>query len=326
MILVTGATGFLGSFICRKLHQQGKEFIALKRASSKLDLLSDIKDQIKWHEGDVTEINTIEEIIDQVDTVIHSAAVVSYHASDKDLMDEVNIQGTKKLIDLCLINDIKKFIHISSVAALGRNKHEGRVDEKTKWQNSKWNTNYGESKHFAELEVWRGIVEGLNAVILNPSVVLGPGDWDRSSSTIFKYVWKEKPFYTEGLVNYVDVRDVVSAVMYLLDHPDKYGERYILNAGNVTFKTLFDEIAKRFNKKAPSVKAKPQLVKLGLFAEWIKSFFSNKKPMITRETARLGNSQIYFDNTKAVKELNHTFASLSDTLDWTCAYYLDNKI
>jgi len=325
MILVTGATGFLGSFICRKLLEENRPFIALKRKDSRLNLLKDVKDQITWLDGDVTEADSLESIIEQVDTIIHTAAIVSFHSSDKERMTKINVEGTKNIINLCLKNDVKNFIHISSVAALGRTKPSGKIDETNKWQNSKWNSNYGESKYHAELEVWRGIIEGLNAVILNPSVILGPGDWDRSSSAIFKYIWDEKKIYTDGLINYVDVRDVSDAVIYLLDHPEKYGERYIVNAGNTTFKDLFDKVADKFNKKAPSVKATPFLVKLGLLVESVKYILTGKKPLITRETARVGNSRIYFDNSKIIKELNLTFAPLSETIDWTCAHYMNNK-
>ncbi|MEP2772822.1 MAG: SDR family NAD(P)-dependent oxidoreductase [Fulvivirga sp.] len=324
MILVTGATGFLGSYICRKLLDEKLKFIALKRPSSSLALLEDVKDQITWHEGDITKIDSIDSILDKIDTVIHSAAIVSFHHSEYDLMTKVNVEGTKNLVNSCLNYGINKMIFVSSVAALGRSKAEGAIDETNKWQESKYNTHYGESKYLAELEVWRGHVEGLQSVILNPSVILGPGDWNNSSSSIFKYVWDEKPFYTEGYINYVDVRDVTS-ILYKLLKSNTIGERYIVNAGKVTFKSMFDKIALRFNKKQPKIKATGALVKIGLFLAWLKYIFTKKKPVITRETARVGKTQIYFDNSKVVSELNHTFVPLDETLDWACSHYLDNK-
>lgn len=324
MILVTGATGFLGSFICRKLLKEQIDFIALKRSNSSLSLLEDVKDQIIWHEGDITQIDTIDAILEKVDIVIHAAAVVSFHSSDYEKMSRVNVEGTKMLVNSCLRSGIKKLIFVSSVAALGRDKTKSEVDESNKWQESKYNTYYGESKYLAELEVWRGHVEGLDAVVVNPSVILGPGDWNNSSSAIFKYVWDEKPFFTQGYINYVDVRDV-SDIIYKLLNSNITGQRFIVNAGKVTFKEMFDEIAKRFNKKTPNIKATQLLVKIGLFIEWLKYIFTGKKPLITRETARVGKTQIYFDNTKVLNELNHTFVPLDETLNWACGHYLDNK-
>ncbi len=324
MILVTGATGFLGSFICRKLLDEKIDFIALKRSNSSFSLLEDVKNQINWHEGDITNIDSLEPVLEKVDAVIHAAAVVSFHNSDFDLMSHVNVEGTKLLVDSCLKLNIKKLYFISSVAALGRDKSSAEVDETNKWQDSKYNTHYGESKYLAELEVWRGHVEGLDAVILNPSVILGPGDWNNSSSSIFKYVWDEKPFYTEGYINYVDVRDVTDILFKLLKSQIS-GERFIVNAGKVTFKEMLNKIALRFNKKQPHIKATGLMIRLGLLIAWMKYILTGKKPIITRETARVGKTQIYFNNTKVVNKLNLTFVPLDETLDWACGHYLDNK-
>lgn len=325
MILVTGANGFLGSYICRKLLKEQLPFIAMVRASSDLSLLSDILDEITLHEGDILDIESFANVLDQVDTIIHSAAIVSYNSKDREKMNEVNVQGTRNMVNLALACSTKYFIHISSVAALGRNTLSGQVDENNKWENSKWNTNYGESKYLAELEVWRAIMEGLNAVIINPSVILGPGDWNKSSARLFKYVWNEKPFYTTGILNYVDVRDVADVVFKLLNKRIS-GERYIVNADNIPIKDFFEKIAIAFDKKAPRIKASGLLLKFARILQGIKSLFSGSPPVITRETARIGNSKIYFDNSKIKSELNHNFVPLSNTIDWTCEFYLKENL
>jgi len=324
MILVTGANGFLGSFICRKLIEENQPFVALKRKESDTSLLHDIEDKITFIESDILDFETLDKTIESVDTIIHSAAIVSFHSPDKEKMFSVNVEGTKNLINLSIKHKIKQFIHVSSVAALGRNKASETVDETNKWEESKWNTNYGESKYLAELEVWRGHAEGLNTAIINPSVILGPGDWDRSSSALFKYVWEENKFYPKGLFNYVDVRDVTDVICKLLKQPDKFGERYILNAEAVSFKTILDKVAEHFGKKSPSIKTNSFLINLAVFFESLKYILTGRKPIITRETARVSNSRIYFDNTKVVNELNHTFAPLEDTLEWACKFYLKN--
>jgi len=324
MILVTGANGFLGSFICRRLIDEKKSFIALKRENSDTSLLTDLDDNITFLEADILDVETLEKVLEKIDIIIHCAAVVSFNASDKEKMFRVNVEGTKNLINLSLKHDIKQFIHISSVAALGRNKASETVDETNKWVESKWNTNYGKSKYLAELEVWRGYAEGLKTIIVNPSVILGPGDWNRSSSSLFKYVYEENKFYPEGLFNYVDVRDVTSAISKLLKTPDLDGERYILNAEAIPFKTILDKIADNFEKKPPTIKTNSFLLNLALFIESIKYILTGRRPIITKETARLSKTRIYFDNTKVVNELNHTFVPLEDTLEWTCKFYLKN--
>lgn len=323
MILVTGANGFLGSYICRKLLLEKTPFIAMVRPSSDTRMLDDIKEDITIHYGDVLDPDSIISIIDNVDIIIHCAAVVSYNSGDRGRMNEINVTGTKYLVDLALSHNIKYFIHISSVAALGRSKLAGTISETNKWEYSKWNTNYGESKYLAELEVWRGVIEGLNAVVFNPSVILGPGDWSRSSAKLFKYVWEENKYYTEGLLNYIDVRDVTEIIHRFLQNKIS-GERYILNAGSISYKSFFDLVAKKSGKKPPSVKATGSIVRIAIIMEKIKALFTGKKPLITRETAKVSNNEIYFDNNKIRKELNYTFVPLSQTIDWTCEVYQEN--
>lgn len=315
MILVTGANGFLGSHVCRKLHSEKIPFLALVRESSDTSMLDDIMDDITIHYGDILDPDSLTPVIGQISSIIHCAAVVSYNSSDRSGMQEVNITGTKYLIDLALHHEIEYFIHISSVAALGRPRPSGTVSEDNKWEHSRWNTSYGKSKYLAELEVWRGITEGLNAVILNPSVILGPGDWNRSSGKLFRYVRDEKSFYTEGLLNYIDVRDVTEIIYQCLQKRFS-GERYILNAGTISYKDFFQQVAHRMKKKPPAIAAGPGLVKVAVILEKIKSLFTGNKPLITRETARISNNQIYFDNSKIRKELNYTFVPLSKTIEW----------
>lgn len=294
------------------------------RPTSDLSQLNDIIDEITIHQGDILNPDDLEKVISKVDTIIHCAATVSYSRSDRKIMDEVNVEGTRNIVDLSLAYNIKYFVHISSIGALGRTTTSGKITEKNKWQYSKLNSHYGESKYLAELEVWRGIMEGLKAVILNPSVILGPGDWNRTSARLFKYVWDENPFYTDGLLNYIDVRDVADIVFRMLQLQIS-GERFILNTGTISFKDFFKQVADKLGKKPPSVKATLPLMKIALVVEFIKSFFSNAKPIITRETANVSKSKIYFDNSKLKRELNPNFVPLAETIAWTCKFLLEGK-
>lgn len=317
MILVTGANGLLGSNICHALIERKLPVKALIRENSDLNLLKNIKSQLILIYGDILIPEQIEPHLEDVHTIIHCAAVVSFDSSDQELMDEVNILGTTNICNLAIKNEIQYFIHISSIAAIGRTIGEGIVTEMDEWEESKWNSNYAQSKHLAEIEVWRAMEEGLPAVILNPSVIIAPEDWNRSSGRLFKYIWDENKFYPNGSINYVDIRDVVKSLLLCLDKKI-IKERFIVNAGKVKYKNLFEEIAMRLKKSPPSIQANGSLVYLGIVVEKIKSLFTGKEPLITKETARLSKSEILFSNEKIKNELKINFAPLAETLDWSC--------
>src|SRR5690606_16049507 len=171
--------------------------------------------------------------------------------------------------------------------ALGRKKEIPVVTEETYWENSSYNTNYATSKHFSELEVWRGMEEGLNGLIVNPSVVLGPGNWGHGSTKIFKYVWDQNPFYSLGEMNLIDVRDVAEIIWKLNGEDKANRQRFILNAAKMTYKEIFFKIADAFGKKRPGLKAGPVLAALAWRLEAAKSFITGSKPLITKETANL---------------------------------------
>jgi dihydroflavonol-4-reductase len=232
------------------------------------------------------------------------------------------------LVNTCLKANVKRLCYVSSVAAIGRPvakvspaagpRKEIMVNEEAKWENSPYNSQYAKTKYWAELEVWRGIAEGLNAVIVNPSVVLGVGNWYRSSARIFKYIWEEKPFYTAGMVNYVDARDVAE-IIFLLTNSDVSAKRFILNAGNITYQALFNQIADCFHKRRPFLRVGSSLAKLMWRLEWIRSRATGRAPLITRETAQSANAFFRFDNGKICRELNFRFRSIEDTVSWCCA-------
>jgi len=297
MIAVTGATGLLGSSIVRKLIEANEFFVAFKRRNSNTSLLDDINEKITWRDTDLLDPVALSEALQDVTSVIHSAGLVSFHARDKKKLYNVNVKGTRNIINACLDTDVKRFVHVSSVAALGRPKKTTELDETQKWMESPLNTVYAESKYLAELEVMRGHEEGLSVVIVNPSVVLGPGDWNRSSAKIFGFAWRENIFYTEGSMNYVDVNDVTE-VIYKLLHQTENGERFILSAGNITYRSLLEKIATHFDKKPPTIKIGKNILQILARAEGLRSFFTGSTPLITKETAQLTNSPVTYNNKK----------------------------
>ena len=302
-VLVTGGTGFLGAYIIQNLVANGSEVSALRRSSNPPFFLSPSTiDKVKWIQGDVLDVVSLSEAMEDVDSVIHSAAIVSFTSKDRHQMYKVNIEGTANVVNAAIENNIKRFVHISSVAALGRKINSELVSEDRKWEEDKMNTNYAISKHKAELEVWRGFAEGLEGVILNPSTILGFGDWHQSSCSIFRNAYKEFAWYTNGINGFVGVEDVAEAAVQLL-YSNLTEKRFIVNSENVSFRELFDVIAEDFDKKKPHREATKFIGSLAWRWEALGSFISGKKPLLTRETAKVAHCQTSFDNSALLKAL-----------------------
>lgn len=321
MIGVTGANGLLGSFIIRKLIDENEKFVAFKRSSSDISLLEDLKGKIEWRNLDLLDPVAMDDSLQGITSMIHGAALVSFNPRHASLISKVNTEGTRNLINACLASNTRRFVYISSVAALGRVKGQRLIDENNKWVENSLHTGYATSKYYAELEVFRGQEEGLSTVIVNPSVILAPADWTRSSARLFGYAWKERTFYIEGSMNYVDVRDVVKATLALLNSGME-NERFILNAGTVSFKEFFDAMAARFGKKPPMIRLNRNFLKIVAGVEALSARLRRTEPKITPETARLADADFFYENKKIKNHLRFEFRTLDDTLDWCCAYYM----
>ena len=319
-ILITGATGLVGSAVARRCLADNHSVSALYRAGSDRSLLEDIGFKINWIEGDILDINSLETAVEGIDFVIHAAAIVSFVPRDRDVMYKVNREGTANVVNVCLKSDIQKLCYISSIAALGRPDprkiipgQDTILDESQRWEDSPENSEYAKSKYLAELEVWRGIAEGLNAVIVNPTLVLGEGDWSKSSTQIFKYVYKQKPFYTTGIANYVDVIDVAEVVYQLL-LSDISGERFLLNGGSISYRNLFNAIADAMHKRRPSFLVGSGLSSVIWRIEKLRTWLLGTKPLITKETAQSGARRIRYDNSKIKNALRFNFQPLEKTV------------
>lgn len=316
-VFITGATGLVGSFICRRLLKNGHEIRAVKRTSSRMSLLEDIESRIEWVVGDMTDTEFLEEALSGMDAVIHAAAIVSFDKRWEDRMYKTNVLGTADLINACLNSKVSKFLHVSSVAAIGRKPGAKYLSEKDRWEGTEFDSIYARSKYLQELEVWRGAQEGLEVKIVNPSIVLGPGLWGEGGSTsVFKYAYDEKAFHPEGTVNYVDVRDVSAAIVKLLESDIK-NERFVLNAGTLPYKDFFGQIAQAFGKKPPRKVAKRWMLKLAVILEFIRSRITGKEAMITKDTAILSRSNFHFKNEKVKGALNFEFRSLEESIAWS---------
>ncbi len=324
MILVTGATGLVGSYLCRYLLMQGKQVRALKRKNASLRLVADIQDKIEWVEGDVLDIMSLEEAMQHVDQVYHCAAVISYLSSSRELLNLVNVEGTANVVNVALGSGISKMVYISSIAALGRSGKNGEtVTENTPWERKNLTSDYSVSKFLGEREVWRGIAEGLHAVIVNPSIIVGAGNWDSGSCKLFSTVYGGFKYYTEGVTGYVDVRDVVKIAAGLMDS-DVSEQRFILNSENISYAHFLRSIANALHVQGPTIKAGKFLSGIAWRGEKLKSIITGKEPTVTRQTSVIANKKVFFDNSKILR-LGYTFTPMQKSIADTAVSFLDEK-
>lgn len=336
MIFVTGGTGMLGAHLLFELVQVNPIIRATKRASSDLNATKkifsfytnksdELFDKIEWVDVDLLEYYSIQGALDGVTKVYHCAAMISFNKKDRKKMIENNVTGTANLVNACLNNNIQKLIHVSSIAALGRAKIGEMTTEKTPWKDNNKDSPYSFSKYQSELEVWRGIAEGLNAVIINPSVILGPGDWTKGSPSFFRLIDKGMKYYSEGMNGYVYVRDVSRAMIQLMTS-DISGERYIINGEDLTYLELFNMMAKTLGKEYPRIEAKKWMMDIAWRGAWLKGFFTGRTPEFTKSNAKSFLSSYNYSNEKLVNEIGFEYTSLQKTISSIGDIYLhDNR-
>jgi dihydroflavonol-4-reductase len=322
-VFVTGGTGLIGSYLLRYLVRNGYTRVrALKRATSRMDLVEEIKGAVEWVEGDLEDIFSLEEALQGVQQVYHCAAVVSFQERDAQRIIRINTQGAANVVNLSLRCGVEKLLHVSSTAALGWSKPGETVTEKSHWQKNKLNSNYSISKHLSEQEAWRGMAEGLPTVVVNPSVVLGSGFWSDAALKLFDLAWKEFPFYTKGGSGFVDVRDVARFMIMLMES-DITGERFIRNAENLPFYSVQEEIARQLGKRPPYFLVRPWMQQIIWRADRIRSRLLRTEPLITRENAASASRTIFFDNTKSVETFSFEYTPVSRTIAETAKQFIE---
>lgn len=316
MIFVTGASGLVGAHLIKSLLEKNELVTALYRS-----VVPNIEgaEKVKWIQGDILDIQSLENAMEGVAQVYHCAAIVSFAPGQAAAMLHANQEGTANVVNACLTKNIQKLVYVSSVAALGRIRENAPVDEAANWTPETSNSVYGKSKYLAEMEVWRGMGEGLNVAIVNPVIILGAGDWNKGSSEIFKSAYNAFPWYTEGVSGFVDVMDVVDA-MQLLMQSKITGERYIISAENVQYKKVFTQIAGAFNKPAPHKKVTPFLASIVWRLESLKGIFTGKNPLLTKETAATAQAVVHFNNSKFLKAFpSFKYRTIENTIERACA-------
>lgn len=321
MIFVTGGAGLVGAALLKQLLQHNKGPIkALYRNQLPVILSKEELEKIQWVKGDVLDTSVLYEELKGCKQVYHCAAVVSYHQKRREQMYRINIDGAANMVNASLENGIEKFLQVSSVAAIGRIRKGEWVNEETKWTEETNNSHYGKTKYLSELEVWRGIGEGLNAVMVNPSIILGESTWEVGSSALFKNAWNEFPWYTNGSTGYVDAQDVAKAMIGLMES-NITAERFILSHEHFTYRELLTKIAHAFGKQPPKREAKAWMGALVWRLEHLKSLVTGKEPLLTKETTKTAQATTFFSNEKIKKALpGFEFTPIDITIERTCTW------
>jgi len=320
-VFVTGATGFVGAYLLRYLLREGVHVRALRRADSPMDLVAEIADKVEWVEGDILDVPFLEVAMQGVDSVYHCAAMVSFDPRDKARMMKVNIEGTANVVNICLSLNINRLLHISSIAALGREVDEPQVNEATRWSDSSLNSNYAISKFRAECEVWRGAAEGLDVVVVNPSVILGSGYWEKGSTAIFKAIGRGMKYHPAGGTGFVDVRDVARASIALMNSGIS-GERFILNSENMSWRDFMSMTAAQLQVPPPTRLIGGLPLEIFWRVEWLRSRLFKASALLTRETVRNSAHTFCYDNTKIKDAIDFKFLPLAATVHETATQFM----
>ncbi|MFT4062069.1 MAG: NAD-dependent epimerase/dehydratase family protein [Edaphocola sp.] len=324
MILVTGASGFLGLHLLRALAQGAEPVRALYHSTPPTVQYSNVS----WQACNLLDVYAVEEAMQGVDKVFHCAATVSFSGSEAAKMIDDNVLATQHVVDTAVAFGVARLIHVSSVAALGRavaDENSGIITEDTHWTESKANTAYAQSKFMAEMEVWRAMAEGLNAAIVNPSIILGEGNWDKGSANLMRVVDKEFPWYTTGVTGWVDVQDVAAALVLLM-YSNVVEERYILSAGNFSYKEIFTLMAHALGRKPPSQLASPLMTEVVWRTEVFKAWLTGKKTAVTKETARTAQTKCFYGNEKFLEQFpSFTYTPIETTIARMATAFLSEK-
>lgn len=325
MILVTGATGLVGTYLLAELIANSQEPIrALYRNTEKLEETKTVFQQytlanttnlnrVEWFACDINDITTLEKSFDGITEVYHVAGCVSFQSSAIELLKKVNREGTANMVNLSLSFGVKKFCFVSSIATLNKAPKQAIYTEDSHWDPELKNSIYAISKYGGEMEVWRAMEEGLNAVIVNPGVILGSGYWNNGSGRLFSGMKNGSPFYFEGSTGYVDVRDVAKTMRLLMEN-NHFRERFILISENWTFKKCIDHITVTLGKKEPRVKIPNWGLTFISFLESIIASVSNYIPKFSKELLLgLFESNAY-SNTKIKETLGFNFISVADSI------------
>lgn len=332
MIVVTGATGFLGSHLLYRLAQSGRPIRALIRSKSKIEFVRriwknypspnlDRIERIEWVEGDVLDYPFLLEQIGNASQVYHLAGWVGFDRADRKQMMEVNVTGTANVVNACLETGNPRLCHVSSIAALGE-ADDGPVDETRLWVEGSSSSVYALTKFLGEMEAWRGYYEGLHTFIVNPSVITGPGMWEGPAEALLRQLQKGLPYLPQGSSGYIDVRDVVKIMISLMDSPVS-GERFILSAENLLHREVIAYMAEFLGKSLPTKVLNPFIIRVGSTAEKVRAFMMHEKPRFSRESLSVSLSHSAYSNKKISAMLAYSFIPVKESVQSALGQHLE---
>ncbi len=335
MIFITGGTGLVGSHLLFELTQKEENIRVLRHSATSVKQVErtfsfytphpkNLLSRIEWVDGDILDYDFLLSAMEGIEKVYHTAAIVSFDPAAAAAIMETNLGGTENVVNACLEKKVKKLGYVSSVAALGRAGNKNITTEETEWKQGQKTSPYAISKFEAEREVWRGMAEGLKVVMVNPTIILGPGDFQQGSSKIFQTVYKGLKFYSGGVNGYVDVNDVAKAIILLMES-NISGERFLLNSENISYKNLFESIANALGVEPPKYKAGKFASELGWRLLKISTLLTGKKPLITSQTAHTANSIFRYGNEKFIKATGMQFTPIEKTIKRTAEIFLKEQ-
>lgn len=336
MILVTGATGLIGSHILYALLQTEDCVKAIRRDEKSTqktlhtfsyytNKAQEFFDKITWCDADITYIPSLIEAFDGVDEVFHCAGYIDFDSSQFDALMEINMNGTANVVNACLQLSISKLYYISSISALGGAVNGAAITEESEWQIKSSNSAYSASKFKAEMEVFRGQAEGLDVCVVNPGVVIGPGDWKTGSSAIFGAMWKGLQFFPPGKIAVVDVRDVVKVLLELRKQ-SIYNERFIVVTENIPIKDFLIAVADSIGRPRPQRKLSAFVANIAWRVEKIRSRITGVSPLITKAAIRSSFSSIEYSNKKIKEAIHIEFIPISQSIKETGALFIKDTM
>ena len=333
MILVTGGTGFLGSHLLYRLVSEGHRVRALKRKNSSTALTEkifsyyskethELLKRIEWVEGNLLDVYSLLDALEGINYLYHTAAAVSLDTGDDRLLLETNVQGTANIVNAAIEQKIRKMCYVSTIGALGYEADHKVIDEETPWDTSAKKSRYSVSKYEAEREVWRGMAEGLEAVIVNPGVIIGPGDWQQGSPRLFSTVYKGLKFYPRGTNGFVNVNDVVTAMLRLMES-EVTEERFTVVAENLTYRKVFTWMAQAMDVPAPKYKLGKWLGEIGWRVAEAYAKLSRKQPAITRDVIRSSGRFYAYSSQKLLETVDMKLMPVKESVERTAKLFLE---
>lgn len=336
MILITGGTGLVGAHLLYHLSKKHEKIRAIKRPSSDIEAVKNVFryyssseeseklfQKIEWLNADINDIPALKKAFQGIEFVYHCAALISFDPADEKKLRKINIEGTANVVNLCISNEVKKLCYVSSVAALGQPVNNKPIDENAKWNPEMDHNDYAISKYGAEIEVWRGTQEGVDTVIVNPGVIIGPGFWNSGSGKIFSRIDKGLRFHFPKVSGFVGVEDTVEAMISLMNSEIK-NEKFILVSENLSFKEVFYRTAQELDKPRPDTRLKKWMVFMGWVFQKAGSWFGMKRE-ITRDSIKGLFSETYHNNQKIKQRLDFKFTPIENVIEKTARYYLADQ-